>query len=197
VNDAQRAIVVLKPDAGAINETMTLVDGTKQTIPTSGNRLLKVVRNMSSASGGTGGRSVRQVEVDVLDSMTPDWHDPASTGDSAHGSQVKHYVYEENDPRSFYVYPGISGAAYLEVVYSGNPTTVVLGGDISIPDIWANAITNYVMYMAYKKDSEHAGNRQRSADEFQVFQASVTGKELIDSAEAPTVLPKGTPTAVR
>lgn len=197
VNDAQRAIVVLKPDAGATNETITLVSGTKQTIPTNGNRLLKAVRNMSAASGGTGGRAVKQVESDVLNSMTPDWHDPLSTGDSAHGPQVKHYVYEENNPRNFYVYPGVSGNAYLEIVYSGNPATVTLSDDISIPDIWANAITNYVMYMAYKKDSEHAGNRQRSADEFQIFITSVTGKEAIDSAEAPTVAPKGAQVAVR
>ena len=197
INDAQRAIVVLKPDAGAINDTITLVLGTKQTIPNDGNRLLKVVRNMSAASGGNGGRAVRQVEEDVLNSMTPDWHDPASSGDSAHGTLVKHYVYDENNPRNFYVYPGVSGDAYLEIVYSGNPAAVTLTDNISIPDIWANAITNYVMYMAYKKDSEHAGNRQRSADEFQIFQASVTGKEVIDAVKAPSVVPKGVPDAMR
>ena len=59
VNDAQREVALMKPDASAKNETVTLVAGTKQSIPTTGNRLLKVVRNMSAASNGTGKRSVR------------------------------------------------------------------------------------------------------------------------------------------
>ena len=63
INDAQREIALLKPDASAINETITLADGTKQDIPSAGNRLLKVVRNMSAASGGTGKRAVRLVDV--------------------------------------------------------------------------------------------------------------------------------------
>jgi len=80
VNDAQREIALLKPDASAANETVTLVTGTKQSIPTSGNRLLRVVRNMSAASNGTGGRAVRLVSREVLDAQTPLWHDPAVTG---------------------------------------------------------------------------------------------------------------------
>ncbi|MDP6584418.1 MAG: hypothetical protein QF535_07160, partial [Anaerolineales bacterium] len=54
INDAQREIVLLKPDSLATNETVTLATGTKQAIPPGGNRLLGVVRNMSAASGGTG-----------------------------------------------------------------------------------------------------------------------------------------------
>ena len=65
VNDAQREIALLKPDATATNETVTLATGTKQTIPTAGNRLLKVVRNMSAASGGTGKRSIRIVSNEM------------------------------------------------------------------------------------------------------------------------------------
>ena len=55
LNDAQREIALLKPDATSENTTVTLVTGTKQTIPSDGNRLLRVVRNMSAASGGNGG----------------------------------------------------------------------------------------------------------------------------------------------
>ena len=50
LNDAQREIALLKPDATATNTTITLATGTKQSVPSGGNRLLKVVRNMSAAS---------------------------------------------------------------------------------------------------------------------------------------------------
>ena len=53
LNDAQREIALVKPDATATNTHITLATGTKQSIPAGGNRLRKVIRNMSAASGGT------------------------------------------------------------------------------------------------------------------------------------------------
>jgi hypothetical protein len=193
VNDAQREIALLKPDASAANETVTLVAGTKQSIPDDGNRLLKAVRNMSAASGGTGKRSVRLVNREVLDAQTPDWHDPSVTGDAAHTAVVKHYLYDEANPRNFYVYPGVQGSAYLEIIYSGNPESVALADNLSIPDIFANAILNYVLYMAYMKDAEFAGNAQRASTHFQLFSASVTGKGTVDALTNPNMERRAAP----
>lgn len=187
VNDAQREIALLKPDASAQNDTVTLVAGTKQTIPSTGNRLLKAVRNMSASSGGAGRRAVRLVDREVLDAQTPDWHDPTVSGDAAHASVVQHYIYDESNPRNFYVYPGVSGSAYLEIIYSANPTIVGQNDNLSIPDIFANAIMNYVLYMAYMKDAEFAGNAQRASNHYQVFTASVTGKAQIDAITTPNM----------
>jgi len=187
INDAQREVALMKPDASAVNETVTLTTGTKQSIPTTGNRLLKVVRNMSAASGGTGKRSVRLVDAEVLNSQTPDWHDPTVSGDAAHTNIVKHYVYEEANPRNYYVYPGVSGSAYLEIIYSSNPTTVAQSGNLSIPDIFANAVMNYVLYMAYMKDAEIAGNADRANSHYQLFTASVAGKGQLDAVTNPNI----------
>ena len=187
INDAQREVALLKPDASAVNATITLATGTKQDIPSGGNRLLKVVRNMSAASNGVGKRAVRLVDAEVLNSQTPDWHDPTVSGDAAHTNIVKHYIYEEANPRNFYVYPGVQGNAYLEIVYSANPTAVTQSDNLSIPDIFANAIMNYVLYMAYMKDAEYAGNQQRASSHFQLFTASVTGKGQIDAVTNPNM----------
>lgn len=187
VNDAQREIALLKPDASAKNETVTLDSGTKQSIPSTGNRLLRAVRNMSAASNGTGKRSVRLVSREILDAQTPDWHDPTVSGDAAHTSIVKHYIYDEQNPRNFYVYPGVSGSAYLEIVFSANPNTVALNDNLDVPDVFANAIMNYVLYMAYMKDAEYAGNSQRAANHYQLFTTSVTGKGQIDAMTTPNL----------
>lgn len=187
INDAQREIALLKPDASAANDTITLVAGTKQSIPSGGNRLLKAVRNMSAGSGGAGRRAVRLVDREVLDAQTPDWHDPSVGGDAAHASVVKHYIYDEANPRNFYVYPGVSGSAYLEIIYSANPSAVTQSGNLSIPDIFANAIMNYVLYMAYMKDAEFAGNAQRASSHYQLFTASVTGKGQVDAVTNPNM----------
>lgn len=187
INDAQREIALLKPDASAKNTTITLVAGTKQDIPSDGNRLLRAVRNMSAASGGTGARAVRLVQREVLDAQTPSWHDPTVTGDAAHANIVKHYIYDEQNPRNFYVYPGVSGDAYLEIIYSANPSTVAQGDNLDIPDIYANAVMNYVLYMAYMKDADYAGNQQRAASHFQIFTTSVTGKGQVDALTTPNM----------
>lgn len=189
VNDAQREIALLKPDASAINTTVTLVEGTKQSIPSDGNRLLRVMRNMSAAVDGSGGRAVRLVSREIIDAQTPSWHDPVVTGDAAHGSIIKHYIYDEANPRNFYVYPGVAAAAdaFLEVVYSANPATVAQGDNLSIPDIFANAVMNYVLYMAYMKDAEYAGNAQRASSHFQLFNVSVAGKGQIDAMTSPNL----------
>ena len=124
---------------------------------------------------------------DVLDAQTPDWHDPNVTGDAAHTNIVKHYTYEESSPRNFYVYPGVSGNAYLEIIYSANPAIVAQSGNLSIPDIFANAVLNYVLYMAYMKDAEFAGNNQRASTHYQLFTASVSGKGQVDAMTNPNM----------
>ena len=187
INDAQREIALLKPDASSTNTTITLATGTKQDIPSGGNRLLKVVRNMSAGNGGAGRRAVRLVDREVLDAQTPDWHDPSVGGDASHTTIVKHYIYEESNPRNFYVYPGVDGDAFLEIIYSSNPATVAQAGNLSVPDIFANAVMNYVLYMAYMKDAEYAGNAQRASSHFQIFTASVTGKGQIDAVTNPNI----------
>lgn len=202
VNDAQREVSLMKPDASAVNATITLVAGTKQDIPSAGNRLLKVVRNMSDATGSaTGKRAVRLVDREVLDSQTPNWHDAtlSASTDAAHTTIVKHYVYDEANPRNFYVYPGVDGtSSFLEIIYSANPSIVSEGGDLSIPDIYANAVLNYVLYMAYMKDADFAANAQRAQTHYQLFSSSVLGKGAVDVQTTPnqptgSMMPTGVP----
>lgn len=176
VNDAQREIVNYRPESSATTANVQLVTGTKQTLPTGGLRLIKVTRNMSDTSGGaTGKRAIRIVNVDILNTQEPNWHDSsAATGDAAHGTNVKHYIFDEDDPRNYYVYPGISGNAYVEVVYSASPTDLAnTSAVISVDDIFANAIVDYVLFRAYQKDSEYAGNAQRAGTHYQLFTASI------------------------
>lgn len=185
VNDAQRQIALIKPDASATNATVTLATGTKQEIPVGGNRLLRVIRNMSAASGGTGKRSIRIVDRDILDSNTPDWHDPSVSGDAAHVAIVKHYIYDEQNPRNFYVYPGVAGNSYVEIVYSANPSTVAQNGNLSVPDIYGNAVVDYVLFRAYTKDAEFAANANRASTHYQLFTGTITGKSQIDFITSP------------
>lgn len=171
INDAQREIVNMKPEASATTANVQLVTGTKQTLPTGGLRLIKVTRNMSDTSGGaTGKRAIRIVDIDILNTQEPDWNDPTVSGDAAHGTNVKHYVFDPDDPKKYYVYPGVSGSAYVEIVYSKSPTDLSgTSSTIDVDDIFGNAIIDFVLFKAYLKDSEYAGNAQRSSQHYQLF----------------------------
>ena len=175
INDAQREIVNFRPDASSKTANLQLVTGTLQSLPTEGLRLIKVTRNMSDASGGaTGARAIRLVSVDILNTQEPDWNNPSVSGDAAHGTNVKHYIFDEDDPRRFYVYPGVAGNAYVEIVYSKSPTDLGnTSATIDLDDTYGNAIVYYVLFRAYLKDAEYAGNQQRAGQHYQLFTTSL------------------------
>ena len=177
INDAQREIANIKPDSTATHLNVQLSTGTEQTLPSGGLRLIKITRNMSgTASDATGSKSIRIVEEDLLNSIEPDWHDPTVTGSSAHGSIIKNYIFDADDPKKFYVYPGVASgsSAYIELIYSKLPTDLSsVSSTIDIEDTYGNAILNFVLYRAYLKDAEYAGNQQRAGTHFQLFLTSV------------------------
>ena len=212
ISDAQREICLLKPDASAINAIVKLrANTTKQTmagieltggVAPTGNRFLRVVRNIhntdftdnSGGSSGGAGRSIRLVSRRVLDSQYPDWHDPsAATGDAAFisaGGNIKHYVFDEIDPQTFYVFPGVatSQAVYVEIVYSGVPADVGATGDaIDLPDVYANCITDYVCYRAFSKEADYASNAQRATSHYNAFASAIGVKAQGDNSTSPNV----------
>ena len=68
------------------------------------------------------------------------------------------------------MYPGVAGNAYVEIVFSNSPTDLAnTSATISVDDIYANAIMDYVLFRAYQKDSEYAGNAQRAQLHYQLF----------------------------
>ena len=189
VNDAQREIANVQPGATATHANVHLGTGTKQSIPTDGLKLISVLRNMSgTANNSTGGRAIRLVSWDILDTQDPDWHNPTVTGDATHGTTPKHYLFDENDPLNFYVYTGVAGNAYIELVYSQRPTDLAnTSAIIAVPDNYSNSIIDYCLFRAFTKDAEFAGNAQRAATHYQLFAVSVQGKAQIDALIKPDI----------
>jgi len=179
-NDAQKEVVLHRPDANMVNTTMDLADGSKQTLPAVALRLVEVVRNEN-------GRAVTLVERRILDETLPNWHNT-----TAGTNKIEHYVYDPADPKNFYVYPkGVSGTHTLEIVYSSAPAELSISNfdtdttTISLDDIYANCLLDYVLYRAYQKDSEYAGNAQRSMMHYQSFANALGVKTQADMATTP------------
>lgn len=176
LNDGQREIVLHRPDSMVTNATVSLVAGTKQSIPNTGAKLIEVIRN-----GSGGKRAIRMCEREVLDAQSPGWH--ALTG----ATEILHFMFDPRDPTVFYVYPPAGSGASVDLVYASYPSDVpepspgalytAVTGDISLPDIYSNALVDYVLYRAYTKDSEYAGNANRAQAHYAAF-ANALGLEI-------------------
>lgn len=175
LNDAQREVVLHRPDANMQNESMTLVAGSKQSLPTGALRLIDIVRNVS-------GKAITQVNREVLDETLPNWHETVAGAD-----KIQHFIYDPADPKNFYVYPKGTSSMSLEVVYSSAPSEIATVGSntITLDDIYANCILDYILYRSYQKDSEYAGNAQRSMMHYQGFANALGIKTQADGATTP------------
>lgn len=199
INDALREIVLQKPTASARTVVLPLVAGTYQSVPSQYISLLRVTRNLKTGANSPriGGRAIRVVPRDILDAQHPSWHDSSVVPLSV---EVKHVIFDPADPMAFYVYPGNTGSGFVEATVSANPTPVPLPAlesdyevlsayavPLDIQDVYANALLDYVLYRAYSKDAQYAGNAQRAAGHYQQFANSLGMKVKVDAVANPNV----------
>lgn len=184
INDGQRVIALVRPDSCVSNTTVTLVAGTKQSLPNDALRLLDIVRNINADNSA--GRTVRLVDRSVLDTQNVNWH--SETG----AAVVKNFIYDNRDPKTFYVYPPALSTSKLEILYSKNPTDVTTtSSTIAVADIYSDPLLNYVLHRAYSKDAEFAQNFQLSATYLQIFQSMLGLKTMKDVAYSPDLNSRG------
>lgn len=177
ITDAVREVCFYKPDACVKTSVTNLVAGTKQAIPAEGTTLIDIVRNMG-VGGATPGAAPRAVTRDILDAQMPGWH--ASTP----AAEVKHYVFDPQNQRVFYVYPPqpSTGQGSLELVYSAEPANATENGTLDLDGTWLPAIVNYALYRCYSKDAEYAANANLAAAYYQAFNAQMVGRTNAEMA---------------
>lgn len=185
LNDGQREVAMYRPDVMESTITHNLVAGTKQAIPTNGTKLIEIVRN-----AGTSQRAVRMVSRTILDAQVPNWHSlPGQT-------EILHFTYDPRIPETFYVYPpAAASGASVTLSYSALPdniaepadgtTYTAVTGNLGVPDIFANCLQDFVLYRAYTKDSEYAGNAQRAQAHYAAFQAALNTEASATAVVSP------------
>lgn len=188
LNDGQREIKLHRPDTVRQTGDIALVAGSRQTLPANADKLIEIWHNKASK------RAVQMVDRRILDDQTPGWHAVASSTD------VLHYMYDPRVPTEFFVYPPAAAGAVLVGAYSVNPTDIVepvdgslfssVAGNVAIIDALANCLQDYILYRAYTKDSEYAGNGARAQAHYTAF-ANALGVEVKGTiGVAPTTLRK-------
>lgn len=165
LNAGQLELVALAPLANTKNISVQLVAGVKQSLPADGISLVDIPYNMGL--GSTIGATINLVPKEVMLKRLPGWTIAAKN------SVVKHYIYTPAEPLTFYVYPPQTNSpSYVQLVYSAIPVTIAnasVGTKITVPDHYANALLDYILYRALSKDSEYGNQDPKAQLHYQAF----------------------------
>ena len=157
-NECLLTLVTVAPNAVAVNRTLTLVQGSRQTIPETAARLVDVVRNTTS------GRAIRNIDRKTLDEQFSTWHKDLA-------DEAYFYVYDAGVPTTFYVYPALKTAGVqIDVVLAEKPVAATQTSDvIAVSDWYAPAIVDYLLYRAYLKNADYTNDLGRSDNFYNKF----------------------------
>lgn len=201
LNAGQVEIVELKPDENAVNDVYKMVAGTKQSIPDGtanflnasgatlarGLQLIKVTRNMG-LTGLAAGSVIAPVDTAVMDAMDPDWHTETAS------ATVKNYMFDERDPRRFYITPPNLGTGYVEAVFSAMPAAIAAAAGpsyavaITLGDNNQQRLLDYLLYRCYSKDASLSPyNGERAVAHWNLFVQSLGRMDLVQKQYSPNV----------
>lgn len=183
LNDAQEAIVEVRPEANSVRESILLTRGVtlQDVLPADAVRILDITRNMGS-DGNTPGPSITIEDKTRLDVMDRNWHNtnPAPTLD--------HWIFDNRDPKRFFAYPPPPADRDLkvEILYSQIPPEVAdTGADITLPDIYRTTMQYFIQGYALLED-DPAADFPRGAGWIQTARQALGLQEQAEEAQIPT-----------
>jgi len=172
-NLGAREAVRLNPQANMRVEAFALAAGAKQSLPSGGMRVVDVKRNLG-ADGVTPGKAITKTFKVILDRFDRNWMLAASQDD-----EILNWMPDE-EPTTFWVNPPADGSTKIEVAYSKAPDQIVYDTDgdwevnlVGVGDEYVHAVFNFIMYAAYRKDTDIPGNEARAANYWSLFLSSL------------------------
>ena len=165
LSEAQNQIALLRPEATAVTEPFVLGTEAKQSIPAGGVRFLDCVRNLG-AGGNTPGRHVKRIARDEIDGYYPNWTSDVGT------TEIKRYVFENETPRTFWVYPTPSGELMVELSYSKAPTQIAsTTTELGLDDIYISPMLEWTLYRCLSMEAKGASTTLASQHMQAFYQA--------------------------
>lgn len=181
---AQRELIRLRPDQLCQTVSVNLVPGFRQALPADADAFIDVPNNSSGRA-----RRITRVDEAQLDAIRPDWRS------ATNAREIEHFVHDMRRPREFLVYPPADSGAAVDLTHSLMPPELALppagigmggiSGALSVPDVWVEALVNFMLFKAYSRDAEFGGNAGMAASHLALFNAA-TASQLQSSAQVAT-----------
>ena len=170
VADAQLAVVAELPRAYTQTAIVTAQPGTRQSLDALG--LARGVQpvditNNVSADGLTAGSPITKIARAHLDDYERNWH-------ATSAQEADHWMTDDEDPKVFYLYPAISDAGRIRIVYAAMPPDLIsLTQVIALDDIYAEAAQYHLLHSMFSKDITKLKSAQYAAQYLQMFERSL------------------------
>ena len=158
VDDGQMYCLTKAPHAACEERTLTLAEGSRQSVPADCLGVLEMFRN----DGGKR-RAISQVRRTDMDAALPTWSDTRPK------QAVVHFVQDARTPQQFEVWPAALEGAQVQALLALRPRPVGAdaSGELTLRDEFIEALRHYVLYRAWSKDAEYASNAQLAVTHLQ------------------------------
>lgn len=157
----------MRPDATSTTITHALDLSAKQSIPSDGVRVLDVISN-------TDGSPIRKIDRAKLTELVPSW-----TRDT--GTEIEFFMFDEENPTIFWVYPTLEEVGSVELVYSQSPADFTMASTgLGVSDIYIAAIYEWVFYRCLSMNSKRL-DTSRAQAHLRSFYSAVGAKTQSDS----------------
>lgn len=179
ISDGQREIVLLRPNSNNKVAEIPLVAGPRQRLPDDGWLLLTA--NANTDGSGNYGRAVTLTTFDAMNRQLPNWRADDKS------PIAYNYMFDLTDQKAFLVWPPNDGTGHIEVNYSAQPPEMTdMAQLISIDDIFAPVLTDYVCMRCSMKDAEFTPDGPAYAAHFQqLFMGALGGKDAGEKEQNP------------
>lgn len=155
LNDALLRIVTLRPDAGQVQEVITLEQGSRQQLPAGALRLIEVTHNVGAH--GSPGLAVRHVDARMLRAFLASWYRTAAQ------DEVHEYAWDAAKPREFYVYPPAIAGTEVSAAVVRAPRVSAPSDDFPLPDTYTEPTKAWVIASALMEDSGEGSSAKAQA----------------------------------
>lgn len=156
INNAQRTTCLVRPDACSVTASVQLAQAAQQSLSSSYRRLLGLNVNTGADGETIGDAIIGPTPMEEMDAFLPGWR--TTTGEA-----VEQYIYNQDTPRTWYVYPYVASTWHVEGRWAKNPTALVaLSDTMDLDDVYEAAVFNYTMYLLFSRDDETTPNGQRA-----------------------------------
>jgi|DEB19_MinimDraft_2_1074335.scaffolds.fasta_scaffold00097_5 hypothetical protein len=180
LNQALKMLMGIRPDAVSTNAVLTLSEGSEQTLPAGGLRLLSVFCNVN-ALGALIGPAIRNIDKLSLDDVMASWI-TANPRPSVH-----EYWYDERNPRLFWTNPVVAGTK-IRAYYSVSPAEITSVSDaLPVEDSLSSALEEWMLYLAWRGDDEISPTGQRAGFHRSACFELLGYKASADMASSPKV----------
>lgn len=168
-NEAERAIVALKPDAFVVRGLVPMVAGVRQLLPDGATALLDLYENEDS------GLRTTQVSRSLLQEAVRFW--PSGTQET----DVRSWSHDPLDPLRFEVFPANDGFGSVWGLYGAIPDAIPdVGANINLPAKFEQPIIDFIVAKAYSENTERQDLAKASGydQKWQAFIGAMTASQI-------------------